>query len=81
MGSLAVRARTRSRALPTAPCRGTSLVRNCLLLGPYSMTMPKALWWPWAPQALSWPRDTSLVRVCLLLGPYSRAMPRALRCS
>ena len=23
---------------------GTSLMRNCLLLGPYSRTMPRALW-------------------------------------
>ena len=26
--------------------RGTSLIRNCLLLGPYSRTMPRALWRP-----------------------------------
>ena len=25
---------------------GTSLIRNCLLLGPYSRTMPRTLWWP-----------------------------------
>ena len=25
---------------------GTSLIRNCNLLGPYSRTVPRALWWP-----------------------------------
>ena len=27
------------------PYRGTSLIRNCPPLGPYSRTMPRALWW------------------------------------
>jgi len=27
--------------------RGTSLIRNCLPLGPYSRTMPRALWGPY----------------------------------
>jgi len=27
--------------------RGTSLIRNCLILGPYSRTMPMALRWSW----------------------------------
>ena len=27
--------------------RGTSLIRNSAPLGPYSGTMPRALWWPW----------------------------------
>ena len=27
--------------------RGTSLIRNCLLLGPYSRTMPRALRLSW----------------------------------
>ena len=27
--------------------RGTSLIRNSALLGPYSKTMPRALWWFW----------------------------------
>ena len=27
--------------------RGTSLRRNCNLLGSYSMTVPRALWRPW----------------------------------
>ena len=26
--------------------RGTSLIRNNPLLGPYIRTMPRALWWP-----------------------------------
>jgi len=30
----------------TAGYRGTSLIRNRTLLGPYSRTMPMALWWP-----------------------------------
>ena len=25
--------------------RGTSLIRNCLLLGPYSRPVPRGLWW------------------------------------
>ena len=25
--------------------RGTSLIRNCLLLGPYSRAVPMVLWW------------------------------------
>ena len=25
--------------------RGTSLIRNVLLLGPYSRTIPRVLWW------------------------------------
>ena len=29
------------------PYRGTSLMRNNAPLGPYSMTMPRALWWSW----------------------------------
>ena len=27
--------------------RGTSLISNCNLLGPYSRTVPRVLWWPW----------------------------------
>ena len=27
--------------------RGTSLIRNSLLLGPYSRTVPRALWGSW----------------------------------
>ena len=29
-----------------AQYRGTSLIRNIAPLGPYSRTMPRALWWP-----------------------------------
>ena len=28
------------------PYRGTSLIRNSPLVGPYSRTMPRAPWWP-----------------------------------
>ena len=31
----------------TGAYRGTSLIRNHLRLGPYSRTMPRALWGPW----------------------------------
>ena len=31
---------------PTLLYRGTSLIRNCAPLGPYSRTVPRALWWP-----------------------------------
>ena len=27
--------------------RGSSFIRNCALLGPYSRIMPRALWWPY----------------------------------
>jgi len=27
--------------------RGTSLIRNAPPIGPYSMPMPRALWWFW----------------------------------
>ena len=27
--------------------RGTSLLRNCFPLGPYSRPIPKVLWWSW----------------------------------
>jgi len=29
------------------PCRDTSLTRNTPLLGPYSRTIPRVLWWSW----------------------------------
>jgi len=29
---------------PAKAYRGTSLMRNCAPLGPYSRTMPRALW-------------------------------------
>ena len=25
--------------------RGTSLIRNCLLLGPYNKPVPRVIWW------------------------------------
>jgi len=31
---------------PGLSYRGTSLIRNSTHLGPYSRTMPRALWWP-----------------------------------
>ena len=34
-----------SRLHALATYRGTSLVRNCVLVGPYSRTMPRALRW------------------------------------
>jgi len=34
-------------AFPGKPYRGTSLIRNTPLLGPYSRTIPKVIWWSW----------------------------------
>ena len=34
------------------PYRGTSLIRSSAPLGPYSRTMPRALWWSWFSKAL-----------------------------
>ena len=31
--------------LRNLPYRGTSLIRKTLLLGPYSRTVPRVLWW------------------------------------
>ena len=39
--------------------RGTSLIRNCLLLGPYIRPMPRAIWWFWGGPGLT----TERVRV------------------
>ena len=36
----------REREAEMEAYRGTSLIRNSALLGPYSRTVPKALWWP-----------------------------------
>ena len=33
------------QALDPTPYRGTSLIRNSALLGPYSRTMHRVLWW------------------------------------
>jgi hypothetical protein len=38
------------------PYRGTSLMRNNASLGPYSMTMPRALWWSWGGGSVSYER-------------------------
>jgi len=35
----------RRNSLGAGAYRGTSLIRNCLFLGPYSRHMPRALWW------------------------------------
>ena len=32
---------------PNSLYRGTSLIRNTPLLGPYSRTKPRVLWWSW----------------------------------
>ena len=33
-----------ARRQPQPPCRGTSLIRNTHLLGPWSKTIPNVLW-------------------------------------
>ena len=40
----AVRAQLQSILLPSH--RGTLLIRNSAHTGPYSRTLPRALWWP-----------------------------------
>jgi len=43
--------------LKPKPCRGTSLIRDSLPIGPYSKAMPRALWWSYSratPRALWW---------------------------
>ena len=39
------RGESASRVRRAVTYRGTSLIRNNALLGPYSRTMPRALWW------------------------------------
>ena len=39
------RARLRKHEVQSVDYRGTSLIRNNPLLGPYSRLMPRALWW------------------------------------
>ena len=46
------------RTYPQALYRGTSLIRNSDPLGPYRMTMPRALRWPWGRVGLSYDRGT-----------------------
>jgi len=36
--------------------RGTSLIRNTPLLGPYSRTIPRVLWWCQGGEAVSYER-------------------------
>ena len=38
--------------------RGTSLIRNTPLLGPYSKTIPRGKWWSWGGGAVSHERGT-----------------------
>ena len=38
---------SQSRHLRVNAYRGTSLIRKRTLLGPYSRTTPRALWWSW----------------------------------
>ena len=40
--------------------KGTSLIRNGLLLGPYSRPMPRTLRWPWGGEALAYERMSSV---------------------
>ena len=54
---------------------GTSLIRNCPPLGPYSRPMPRPLWWSWGGGAVSYERgaereffiDNLLVRIHLII--------------
>ena len=47
-----------ARFCETAPCRGTSLIRNSAPLGLHSRTMPRTLWWSWVGGAVSYERGT-----------------------
>jgi len=53
------------------PYRGTSLIRNRAPLGPYSRTMPMALWKPWGGGLFL------MSEVPLYKRPLARAQPRA----
>ena len=61
-------ARPGRRRLPrrSRPYRDTSLIRNTFLVGPYSRTMPKALWWSWGGWAVPYERGTPVPRVSTL---------------
>ena len=78
---------------PSAPegllYRGTSLVRNCLLLGPYCRAMPGALRWSEGGGAVSYERGTpvnvfhdktSFVRLTLWQCMGNERLPMDLRC-
>ena len=66
--------------------RGTSLIRKCFPLGPYSRTVPRALWWSYGGgpaeareggefrTGLDNYRGTWLMRNAPFLGPYSRTI-------
>ena len=42
-----MRSPTSAAALQIMHYRGTSLIRNSPLLGSYSNTVPRVLWWSW----------------------------------
>ena len=56
--------------------RGTTLIRNPPLLGPYSRTIPRVLWWSLGMAAVSHERGSPVARprdlghTCVSLGPY-----------
>ena len=43
--------------------RVTSLIRNTPLLGLYSRTIPRVLWWSWGGGAVSYERGTPVLPV------------------
>ena len=43
--------------------RGTSLIRNTPLLGPYSGIIPRVLWWSYGGWAVSYERGTPVPKV------------------
>jgi len=56
--------------------RGTSLVRNCLLLRPYSRTIPRALWWSLARGwVFSYERGTPVPEVSLYSSAHQGPQP------
>ena len=72
--------------VPTRPLsaaiRGTSLRRNCLLLGHYGRSMPRALRKSkGGERSYALYRGTSLIRRRTPFRPYRRLIPRALPCS
>jgi len=67
IGSVWLRVRTR------VVYRGTSLIRNTPLLGPYRSTIPRVLWWSVRGGAY---RGTSLTKTKIC--PYRRPIPRVL---
>ena len=53
------------------PYMGSSPIRNCFLLGPYSRTMPRALRWSWR-GAVSHERGSHVPPSVLALGRHGR---------